>query len=58
MMKLGKGCAKNALTDADNFSVPFPPNAKWEHKALLLAATLFIDFRMFENKDDRKGHHH
>lgn len=50
MFKRGKkNCCKNAITDADEFSVPFPNGSNWQHRALLLAAALLIDFRMFES---------
>lgn len=50
MFKRGKkNCCKNALTDADEFSVPFPHGSPWKHRALLLAAALLVDFRMFES---------
>ena len=47
--KKSKGCMKAALGNAQNFDVPFPAEATWKHKALLLAVTLFIDYRMFED---------
>lgn len=37
----------------DQFSLPFPAGATWQDKSLLLAATLMIDFMMFEVKDLR-----
>lgn len=50
MFKRGKkNCCKNAITDADEFSVPFPMGSPWQHRALLLAAALLVDFRMFES---------
>lgn len=48
LVKTGKGCGKNMMGDADNFSIPFPPGATFEDKALLLATGLFIDYMMFE----------
>jgi len=51
IMKVGTGnCLKNAISDADNFSVPFPHNATWQDKSLLLASVLMIDFMQFEEK--------
>ena len=50
MTKKSQGCIKSAISDVDSFDVPFPAEAPWKHRALLLALTLFIDFRMFENK--------
>ena len=48
LIKTGKGCGKNMMGDADNFSIPFPPGSTFEDKALLLATGLFIDYMMFE----------
>ncbi|VDL84491.1 unnamed protein product [Nippostrongylus brasiliensis] len=54
MGKIGKitkrwsGCVREALTDADIFSVSFPMDLDVETKALLLAAALMIDFMEFE----------
>jgi len=44
--KRGRGF-KSVVTDAENFSVTFPLNATAEDRCLLLAATLFLDFRLF-----------
>lgn len=50
LVKKGKSSiAKNAMGDADNFSVPFPPNSTFEHRLLLIATALFIDYMMFES---------
>ncbi|WKX88342.1 hypothetical protein Q1695_008186 [Nippostrongylus brasiliensis] len=54
MGKIGKitkrwsGCVREALTDADVFSVSFPMDLDVATKALLLAAALLIDFMEFE----------
>lgn len=48
--KEGKGCIKNALTQADNFNVLYTPIMPWNHRALLLGSILFLNFRMFEDK--------
>lgn len=48
--KTGNGCLKNTIGDADNFSIPYPSDAPVEHRSLLMAAALLIDYRMFENK--------
>ena len=55
LMKKGKNCLKNLYSDADNFSIPFPPGTSWEHKALLLGSTLFIDYMMFEEGQGKQG---
>jgi len=44
------GTLQEFLTNADNYTADFPIHADWEAKALLLAATLFIDYRFFEDK--------
>ena len=54
MVKTGKGCAKNMLGDADNFSVPFPKGAPIEHRVLLMTCALMVDYCMFEEQDDKK----
>lgn len=61
IIKTGQGCTRNALTTADNFTIPFPLSATWQDKSLILALTLMIDFLMFENKDQgsqRRGGYH
>lgn len=42
------GVAKEILTDADNFTLVFPPDANAETRALLIALVLFIDLTHFE----------
>lgn len=54
-MKKGKDCIKNTFGDADNFSLVFPDNATKEDKALLLAATLMLDYMYFEDKSSQGG---
>jgi len=46
------GCCKEIFTDADNFGINFPVGADTNQKALLLGATLMIDFLFFEYKND------
>lgn len=61
LMKLGTGdYFKNALTNADNFSLPFPSNSTWQEKSLLLALVIMIDYLMFEQSQDggRNNHRH
>ena len=54
IQKLGTGsCFDNCCSTADHFSIPFPGNANWQTKALLIAAGLWIDFSMFERKINR-----
>lgn len=54
-VKEGKGCVKNALTNADIFQVFYTQNMPWNHRALLLCSILFLDFRMFEDKHKDKN---
>lgn len=51
--KRSPGCAKAALSDADNFSLLFPSNASPEERALLTAGLILMDFTYFEEK--KKG---
>jgi len=57
LKKKSAGCLKAAMSDADNFSLVFPADATKEDKAVLLAATLFLDFRHFEEnpQQQKKG---
>ena len=54
-MQVWSGCFKEMLSDADNFEASFPAKAGWKLKALILSATLFIDFRYFEEKGHKGG---
>lgn len=55
MIKQGKSCCGDPLnSDADNFSMEFPRNATWRHKALLVTTAVFIDFMMFEDSGSKK----
>ena len=51
--KIFGGTIQEILTNADNFTADFPTDADWQAKALLLAATLFIDYRYFEEKPEK-----
>jgi len=58
LQKRSQGCLQSAMSDADNFSVFFPPKATKEDKALIMAAVIFLDFRYFEEnpkKQNQKG---
>lgn len=44
----GKGFLENMLSDADRFDVHFTDQMPWNHRVLLVATMIFIDFRMFE----------
>lgn len=51
--KRGKNCLKNMLNDADNFGLEFPKSMGWEHRTLMIAAMLLIDFMMFEESQEQ-----
>jgi len=55
IQKRSPGCLKALVSDADNFSINFPPNATPEDKALLMAAVMFLDYRYFEEKGGAVG---
>ena len=60
LLKTGhKNCLKNSMGDADRFAVPFPQGSTFEERALLIAAALLIDYRMFEEKagGNQGGHY-
>lgn len=48
MWKVSAGCLKSCLSDTDCFKVAFPYGSSATDKALLIAATLFIDYQYFE----------
>ena len=48
--KIWSSCVKELFSDADNFIANFPASSTWKQKALLLGATLMIDFRFFEKQ--------
>jgi len=50
LTKRSPGCMKAAISDADNFHCQFPATANGSHRALLLAATLLLDYQYFEEK--------
>lgn len=52
--KRGKGF-KGMISDADNFSILFPIRSTLEERACLLAATLFLDFRYFEDSENNRN---
>lgn len=53
ILKLGKrNILQNMLSNADNFSIPFPPGSTWQDRSLLLSAVLMIDFMLFEEKQE------
>mmetsp|Transcript_49810 Transcript_49810/g.57164 ORF Transcript_49810/g.57164 Transcript_49810/m.57164 type:complete len:328 (+) Transcript_49810:83-1066(+) len=50
IQKLWSGCLRECCSQSDNFACIFPPKATPQERALILSATLFIDFRFFEDK--------
>ena len=55
LIKKNKDCLKAMISDADNFALEFPKNSSWEDRTLLMAATLFIDYMLFEEKGGNQG---
>ena len=53
LCKVWAGCIKEALTDADTFTISFPEDATPEQKAGLMAACVVLDFLFFENNSGR-----
>ena len=48
--KRSKNCCAAMLSDADNFTCEFPNDVQApEHRSLLMATVLFIDYMMFED---------
>ena len=54
LLKVGKGCCKNAIGDADNFMIPFEKWMTYHDRCLLVACTILIDYRMFEESPPDK----
>merc|ERR1712181_198880 len=52
IVKEYNGCCKESFTDADNYVINFPVGISMYHKALLLSATLSIDFLFYETKSN------
>lgn len=53
VVKQGKSCVKNTIGDADNFGIDFPKSMNWEHRTLIMAGMLLIDYMMFEEKGNQ-----
>eukprot|EP01067_Filipodium_phascolosomae_P005891 Filipodium_phascolosomae@DN4022_c0_g1_i1.p1 len=45
-------CLKS-LTDSDDYSIEFQPGVTPEHKALIMMAAVFVDFRYFDSRNTR-----
>lgn len=55
--KIWSGLGHEALTDADSFTLQYPPDATVYHKMLLLGAVFLIDFMYFEeNQNDNNSY--
>lgn len=54
--KFGKGCCKTSFTTADEFVVLFASGIGWQDKALLISAVLFLNFMLFEDKQEGGCH--
>jgi len=50
LVKRWSGLLKEAVSDADNFTLNFPMSLEVKHKAILLAAVFLIDFVQFEDR--------
>lgn len=56
LQKRSSGCLKAAVSDTDNFSLIFPPNAKKEERSLLMATVIMLDFMLFEENPSQHKH--
>jgi len=54
IIKKSAGCCKNALVPTSNFQVNFPNNASPTERALLMCATIFMDYRFFEEQPQKQ----
>ncbi|EAR88885.2 scramblase (macronuclear) [Tetrahymena thermophila SB210] len=50
LLKKSSGFIKSYLSNCDDFSLGFPINSTAQEKALLMSATIFLDYMYFENK--------
>jgi hypothetical protein len=53
--KVWAGCAKELLSNADEYTIKFPEGIPWTHKALLVATCIFLDYRYFEESPGRRN---
>merc|ERR1719265_879273 len=51
LVKKGKECCAR-IGYQDNFTCDFPKSSNWKQRALLMCSIMFIDYCMFEEKDD------
>ncbi|KAL4505487.1 hypothetical protein ABPG72_002549 [Tetrahymena utriculariae] len=55
LLKKSPGCLKSYISNCDDFSMGFPLNSMPQEKALLLSATIFLDYMYFENKETKQN---
>jgi len=53
--KVWAGCGKELFTDADTFTLQFPPTLPPQHKALFLGALILMDFLYFEDNGKKNN---
>ncbi len=51
--KIWLSCVRDAFSNADTYIANFPAKATWKQKAVILGATIMIDFRHFEEKKNK-----
>ena len=54
VQKRSPGVVQTYVIDADFFALEFPKNSTATEKALLMSAVLFLDYRLFEGKIQKK----
>lgn len=54
--KVFSGFVKEALSDADSFTLSFPPDVNAQYKMLLLGSVFLLDFMYFENNQNNQNH--
>lgn len=59
LVRTGRDCFKNVVKgdDADEFTVDFPQNASWQHRAMLMSTVVFIDYSIFEDTSNQNQRH-
>ena len=53
--KKWRGWLAEGLTDTDTFKIEFPDNIDVTTKALLMGATMLVDYMYFEKKNDNNS---
>lgn len=49
ILKKGKNCCGNSLSQADKYEMQFGIGMDWKQRALMISAILFLNFRLFED---------